>query len=144
MNNNAIYSLRGVYALKFYGFDEVYVGATSCTFGERFDQHLSVLKGGRHSNKKLQHLFNERGAAKFEMFVLETSVTSKKELIRSEKRWTKALNRIYPSINARIGGRMRFNKKPSLYYSTSPKPIFLAKHLVKPWEDCENTFGAGI
>jgi group I intron endonuclease len=128
MDRRAIYSLTGVYAIKFAGNDSIYVGATSKNFGDRTTQHLGALDAKRHKNKKLQDLFDQYGRAAFQVYVLETGLKDKKSLQRAEKRWSNALKKKYPLLNTIIGGRICFRKKPKAYTAASDLPIMLSNN----------------
>lgn len=128
METNAIYSLNGVYAIKFDGDGSIYVGATSRTFGDRTYQHLNSLRKGTHTNKALQSLFNTLGEPALKVFVLETGLLDKKSLVRAEKKWCHGLKKKYPLLNTVIGGRISFRKKPCIYKGLTPLPIVFANY----------------
>jgi hypothetical protein len=122
------YSLWGVYAIRFDGCDNTYVGATSCTFGHRTRGHLYSLRKNKHANKELQRLYNQLGEGKMKVFILDIAHTNKKELIRAEKWWSQKIRSRFPLINKYIGGRLKFKKKRKeyrgcelpIYYSNNP------------------------
>jgi hypothetical protein len=122
------YSLWGIYAIKFDDEGQLYVGATSSTFGARTDQHLTRLRNNNHPNKDLQQLFNAHGEAKLKVFILDININTKKELIRAEKRWSKTLLRKYSLVNKIIGGRLKFTSKRKPYTINKNLPIFLSNN----------------
>lgn len=59
----------GVYGIKLNGM-VVYVGSSGSCMESRYSHHLTRLRQGTHSNKRLQELFN-RYYESFEFFVIE-------------------------------------------------------------------------
>ena len=93
MTTNIIYSLNGIYAIRFDGQEDVYVGATSRSFGKRLLIHLSELRGGKHRNRRLQSLFDSLGEKSLKLFVLDVGYKTKIDLVRAEKRWGRELSK---------------------------------------------------
>lgn len=60
----------GIYEIRQIGTNRRYVGSAG-DFAERWKQHLTKLRGKRHHNKLLQHIFNKHGESSLEFVVVE-------------------------------------------------------------------------
>lgn len=68
---NSIYKRFGIYGIMNKANGRVYIGKTGNSFGDRWDHHKALLRGGYHSNKEMQSDWNEFGEDQFEFFIVE-------------------------------------------------------------------------
>ncbi|MGG2319977.1 GIY-YIG nuclease family protein, partial [Salmonella enterica] len=55
----------GIYAIRNIHSSKLYIGSTILSFQKRWALHRSELRRGAHSNRHLQHAWNQDGEASF-------------------------------------------------------------------------------
>lgn len=66
----SIYKSYGIYGIKNKTNNKIYVGKTMQSFGDRWDCHKAMLRGGYHENPHLQNAWNKYGEDNFEFIVI--------------------------------------------------------------------------
>lgn len=83
----------GIYCITCTATAAFYVGQTA-SIRSRWKSHQAALKCNKHSNERLQTLFNQHGLEAFEFSVLEECLTADLEV--REVKW---IERLKPSLN---------------------------------------------
>lgn len=81
-----MYKSKGIYGIRNIHNGKVYVGQTLLSFGDRKDHHFSMLRHGKHSNKKLQADWDIYGEISFEIICLEV-VSEEQDLNKKEEQY---------------------------------------------------------
>lgn len=66
-----------IYAIRCKTNKKMYIGRTKQETEERIKAHLTLLRGGKHTNKALQNDFKAYGEDDFEFYELETGIDFK-------------------------------------------------------------------
>ena len=82
-------AIKGVYAIRCKATGSSYIGS-SINIHSRWLDHRSLLRRGRHTNPRLQRVWNEHGEANLEFILLEC-VPSKRDLVAAEQKWLDAM-----------------------------------------------------
>lgn len=98
-----VYGTFGIYRIVNLTNNKCYVGKTSCNFGDRWDSHRSLLRGGKHTNKPLQNDWNRYGEDSFRFEVLQR-VEDPSDLNRLEIEYIKKYKDAGLSYNIQDGG----------------------------------------
>lgn len=53
MREDKIYNRIGIYGIKNVVNNHIYIGKTGVSFGDRWDSHRALLRGGKHFNQYL-------------------------------------------------------------------------------------------
>ncbi len=76
--------LSGIYCIEI-GSDGIYYGSSN-NVKRRFKEHRTLLRGNRHSNVKMQNIWNKYGESYFSFYVVETVIDISK-LVEREQWW---------------------------------------------------------
>ena len=71
----------GVYRITCIKDSQIYIGS-SVNIKERWQQHLALLRGNRHSSKYLQNAYNKYGEDSFKFEVLVKLIEFNEEVLR--------------------------------------------------------------
>lgn len=66
-----IYSRIGIYGIRNLINGKIYVGKTGMNFGDRWDSHRALLRGGKHFNQYLQRAWDKYGEENFDFIIIE-------------------------------------------------------------------------
>lgn len=98
-----IYCTFGVYRITNIVNGKSYIGKTGMNFGDRWDNHKSLLRNNHHSNPYLQSAWNKYGESSFEFAVVE-SVNDSGLLNELEIQYIKQYKEAGLSYNIHDGG----------------------------------------
>lgn len=92
----------GVYRITCIKDSQIYIGS-SVNIKERWQQHLALLRGNRHSSKYLQNAYNKYGEDSFKFEVLVKLIEFNEEVLRDLewyyiKKYQPAFNTITPVL----------------------------------------------
>jgi len=81
----------GVYALVFHtdNGEKIYIGSTAESFNKRLQQHLGLLRRGKHSNFHMQSLWNRYGTPMFHILEI---CNDQKTVSLQEQKWIDGTN----------------------------------------------------
>lgn len=71
MREDRIYHRIGIYGIRNNVNENIYIGKTGMSFGDRWDSHRALLRGNKHFNQHLQRAWNKYGEENFEFIIIE-------------------------------------------------------------------------
>ena len=71
IREDRIYHRIGIYGIKNNVNEHIYIGKTGMNFGDRWDSHRALLRGGKHFNQYLQRSWDKYGEENFDFIIIE-------------------------------------------------------------------------
>lgn len=102
MREDRIYNRIGIYGIKNMINDHIYIGKTGMNFGDRWDSHKALLRGGKHFNQHLQRSWDKYGEENFNFVIIEECAVE--ELDDKERYYIKLYREKDLSYNLADGG----------------------------------------
>lgn len=75
MREDRIYHRIGIYGIQNIVNNHIYIGKTGMNFGDRWDAHRALLRGGKHFNQYLQRSWDKYGEDNFDFIIIEECMT---------------------------------------------------------------------
>ncbi len=115
-----IYQLYGIYRITNVTNGMSYIGKTGMNFGDRWDNHRSLLRTGKHDNPYLQNAWNKYGEDNFEFAILQV-VNDVSDLNDLERMYIAEYRSRSLSYNLHDGGDGGYNLGKHLSEETKRK-----------------------
>lgn len=81
----SVYKKYGIYGIRNKENGKTYVGKTMKSFGDRWDCHKALLRGGYHDNPHLQNAWNKYGEEAFEFIILKDCTGSSTDYVNQQE-----------------------------------------------------------
>lgn len=117
-----IYKTYGIYGIKNNKSEKTYIGQTINNFGDRWDCHKAMLRGGYHYSRQLQEDWNKHGEEMFSFIVVrDCTGMTREEIDNAEKEEIAKIKSNNSAYNLHDGGHDGYFKGKHLSEETKRK-----------------------
>ena len=115
-----LYNRIGIYGIRNKINNKIYIGKTAMNFGDRRDNHYSLLNNGKHGNIHLQRAWNKYGSENFE-FIIIHDLQENEDLNELEKKYIAQYKEMNLAYNISEGGEYAVGQHKPLSEETKRK-----------------------